>query len=46
MADYLIANARVLDGTGREPFAGAVRIEADRITAITPGAAPPPAVPR
>ena len=24
---YLITNVKVLDGTGREPFAGAVRVE-------------------
>src|SRR2546428_8960379 len=43
MAGYLITNARILDGTGKEPFAGAVRVEANRITEVTPGAAPPPA---
>src|SRR3989475_10999110 len=41
MAGYLITNARILDGTGKEPFAGAVRVEANRITEVTPGAAPP-----
>jgi imidazolonepropionase-like amidohydrolase len=39
--DTWIANARILDGTGREPFAGAVRVEGNRITAVTPGTAPP-----
>src|SRR5438105_9304835 len=43
MAGYLITNARVLDGSGTAPFAGAVRVEANRITEVTPGAAPPPA---
>src|SRR5256712_3134945 len=43
MAGYLITNARILDGTGKEPFAGAVRVEANRISEVTPGAAPPPA---
>ena len=43
MAGYLITNARVLDGSGKAPFAGAVRVEANRITEVTPGAAPPPA---
>src|SRR5437660_1181221 len=43
MAGYLITNARVLDGSGQAPFAGAVRVEANRITEVTPGAAPPPA---
>src|SRR3989441_11974837 len=43
MAGYLITTARILAGTGKEPFAGAVRVEANRITEVTPGAAPPPA---
>ena len=43
MSAYLIGNARILDGTGRAPFAGAVRVEANRITEVTPGAATPPA---
>src|SRR2546430_15247502 len=43
MSAYLIGNARVLDGSGTAPFAGAVRVEANRITEVTPGAAPPPA---
>ena len=34
---YLIANANIFDGTGREPFRGAVRVEAERITAVIPG---------
>ncbi len=38
---YLITNARILDGTGREPFLGAVRVEGNRITQVTPGAATP-----
>jgi imidazolonepropionase-like amidohydrolase len=38
---YLITNARVLDGTGREPFLGAVRVEGNRITEVTSGAAAP-----
>jgi imidazolonepropionase-like amidohydrolase len=38
---YLITNARILDGTGREPFLGAVRVEGNRITQVTPGAAVP-----
>ena len=41
MNTLLIANARILDGTGRAPFAGAVRVEGNRIAAVTPGAAPP-----
>jgi len=43
MAGYLITNARILDGSGKAPFAGAVRVEANRITEVTPEAAPPPA---
>jgi imidazolonepropionase-like amidohydrolase len=43
MAGYLITNARVLDGSGTAPFAGAVRIEGNRIDEVTPGAAAPPA---
>jgi imidazolonepropionase-like amidohydrolase len=40
---YLVTNVRVLDGTGRPPFAGAVRVEGPRIAAVVPGATPPPA---
>jgi len=42
MSACLITNARILDGSGREPFAGAVRVEGTRIAEVTPGAAPPP----
>src|SRR5258706_2146140 len=38
---YLIANASIFDGTGREPFRGAVRVEAERIAAVIPGADTP-----
>jgi imidazolonepropionase-like amidohydrolase len=38
---YLITNARILDGSGREPFLGAVRVEGNRITQVTPGAPAP-----
>jgi imidazolonepropionase-like amidohydrolase len=41
--DILITNARILDGTGREPFSGSVRVEGNRIAAVTPGATPPAA---
>ena len=41
LPDYLITNARILDATGRDPFAGAVRVEGRRIAAVTPGAPPP-----
>jgi len=39
----LITNARILDGTGRAPFTGAVRVEGNRITEITSGPTPPQA---
>jgi imidazolonepropionase-like amidohydrolase len=40
---YLITNASIFDGTGRQPFPGAVRIEAERIAAVIPGADTPDA---
>ena len=40
MSAYLIRNVKILDGTGRAPFAGAVRVEGDRIAAVTEGSAP------
>jgi imidazolonepropionase-like amidohydrolase len=40
---YLIANANIFDGTGREPFRGVVRVEAERIAAVIPGADTPDA---
>jgi imidazolonepropionase-like amidohydrolase len=40
MPGYLLTNVRVFDGTGREPFAGAVRVEADRIAEVVAGPAP------
>jgi imidazolonepropionase-like amidohydrolase len=43
VAAYQLTNVRVLDGTGREPFAGSVRVEGNRISAVTPGAAAPAA---
>jgi imidazolonepropionase-like amidohydrolase len=43
MTPLLIANARILDGTGRPPFAGTVRIEGNRIAAVTPGPSAPAA---
>lgn len=39
MSGYLISNVRILDGTGREPFSGAVRVEGNRIAAVTEGRA-------
>jgi len=41
MPSYVINNVRILDGTGRAPFAGAVRVEGQRIAEVTAGAAPP-----
>jgi imidazolonepropionase-like amidohydrolase len=38
---HLITNVRVLDGTGRAPYPGAVRVEGDRIAEVL--AEPPPA---
>ena len=43
MASHLITNVRVLDGTGRQPFAGAVRVEGPRIAEVTTAAALPAA---
>ena len=34
---YLISNVRILDGTGRNPFPGAVRTEGDRIAEVITG---------
>jgi imidazolonepropionase-like amidohydrolase len=41
--DVLITNVRILDGTGRTPFSGAVRVEGNRIAEVTVGTTPPPA---
>ena len=38
---YLITNVKVLDGTGRQPFAGAVRVEGNRIAEVIAGPAAP-----
>ncbi len=40
MSAYLIRDVKILDGTGRAPFAGSVRIEGDRIVAVTEGPGP------
>ena len=40
---YVITNVSILDGTGREPFRGAVRVEANRIAEVTAGSAAPDA---
>ena len=36
MTSRLITGVRILDGTGREPFAGSVRIAGDRIAEVSP----------
>src|SRR5436309_2581469 len=41
MPSNLITNARILDGTEREPFRGSVRSEDNRIAAVITGATPP-----
>ena len=43
MATYQITNVRVLDGTGREPFVGSVRVEGNRIAGVASGLAAPSA---
>jgi imidazolonepropionase-like amidohydrolase len=37
MADQLITNVRILDGTGRAPFSGAVRVEGNRLAEVSAG---------
>ena len=37
MAGHLITNVRILDGTGREPFPGAVRVDGNRIAEVAVG---------
>jgi imidazolonepropionase-like amidohydrolase len=41
--DLLITNVRILDGTGRTPFSGTVRVAGNRIAEVTVGTTPPPA---
>ena len=40
MDTHVITNVRILDGTGREPFAGDVVVEGPRISAVIPGNVP------
>jgi imidazolonepropionase-like amidohydrolase len=40
MSAYVITNARIFDGTGREPFTGEVVVEANRITSVGTGRRP------
>ena len=43
MAGHVITNVKILDGTGREPFAGEVLVEGNRMVAVTErGRAPRP----
>jgi imidazolonepropionase-like amidohydrolase len=35
MGSHVITNVKILDGTGREPFAGEVRVEGNRIATVT-----------
>ena len=47
MSAWVITNVAILDGTGREPFAGEVLIDGNRIKAVStavPGPRPPDAV--
>ena len=37
MTAHLITNVRILDGTGREPFPGTVRVEGNRIAEVAAG---------
>ena len=37
MIGHLITNVRILDGTGREPFAGAVRVDGNRVADVAAG---------
>jgi imidazolonepropionase-like amidohydrolase len=38
---YVITNVRIIDGSGAEPLTGAVRVDANRVAAVTVGAAAP-----
>src|SRR5262245_29158082 len=43
MAGHVITNVRILDGTGRQPFAGEVVVDGSRIVTVTErGPAPRP----
>ena len=41
MSSHLITNTRILDGTGREPFTGAVRVDGNRIVEVAAGVPAP-----
>ena len=45
MGPYLITNVRILDGTGRDPFNGAVRVEGNQIAEVSWGAWGAPGAP-
>ena len=38
---YLITNVRIIDGSGADPFTGAVRVDGNRVAAVTAGATAP-----
>src|SRR5215467_108258 len=40
MSVYLIRDVKILDGSGRAPFAGSVLIDGERIAAVTEGLGP------
>lgn len=40
MSAYVITNARIFDGTGRQPFAGNVVVDGNRITSVGTGRRP------
>jgi imidazolonepropionase-like amidohydrolase len=40
---YVITNVRIIDGSGADPFTGAVRVEGNRVAAVTAGATAPAA---
>ena len=41
MGSHVIANVRIFDGTGREPFAGEVLVDDNRIRCVTTNARGP-----
>src|SRR5687768_10868036 len=43
MAGYLITNVRIFDGSGRDSFAGSVRVQGHRIADVRSGPTPPDA---
>ena len=41
MGSYLVTNVRIFDGSGRDAFAGSVRVDGTRIAEVTPGPGAP-----